>query len=304
MLFVAPRKNKKGGSRLQKISIEVLEKAIKEKLTSAELDLLLYVARFQDEAGRASGIYYKDVCESIGISYQGFYDCKRSLQNKGLIDAQKRNYYDWDITILNNSFPEKKTNGRGYVSVSSKMVKSAAFRKLRANAKMMALYLLREWNINRKKAKRDSYAILKENFLNKFKELGFTNRMARAYLGELKPFLSVYLEDGRKYFLTFKKNEVYNAGESENEEKRLHDFDTACRRNKVKGIEAEQKQDILTVLRQYHVKIVKKLDFNLSSVVEQSLEILNGSKQKKKWRRELNPKLIHKIIQEELFVRA
>ena len=39
---------------MQKISIEVLEKAIKEKLTSAELDLLLYVARFQDEAGRAS----------------------------------------------------------------------------------------------------------------------------------------------------------------------------------------------------------------------------------------------------------
>ena len=52
------------------------------------------------------------------------------------------------------------------------------------------------------------------------------------------------------------------------------------------------------------MKIVKKLDFNLSSIVEQSLEILNGSKQKKKWRRELNPKLIHKIIQEELFVRA
>ena len=283
---------------MQKISIEVLEKAIKEKLTSAELDLLLYVARFQDETGRASGIYYKDVCESINVSYQGFYDCKRSLQNKGLISAEKCNYYDWDITILNNSFAGKENYGRGYVSVSSKMVKSTAFRKLRANAKMMALYLLREWNINRKKAKRDSYAILKENFLNKFKELGFTNRMARAYLGELKPFLSVYLEDGRKYFLTFKKSEVYN------EEKRLHDLDTACRRNKVKGIEAEQKQDILTVLRQYHVKIVKKLDFNLSSIVEQSLEILNGNKQKKKWRRELNPKLIHKIIQDELFVRA
>ena len=106
-----------------------------------------------------------------------------------MIDAEKRNYYDWDITILNNSFSGKENYGRGYVSVSSKMVKSAAFRKLRANAKMMALYLLREWNINRKKAKRDSYAILKENFLNKFKELGFTNRMARAYLGELKPFL-------------------------------------------------------------------------------------------------------------------
>ena len=289
---------------MQKISIEVLEKAIEEKLTSAEVDMLLYIARFQDETGTASGIYYKDVCESINISYQGFYDCKRSLQNKGLIYAEKCNYYDWDITILNNSFIGKENYGRGYVSVSSKMVKSSVFRKLRANAKLMALYLLREWSINRKKAKCESYSILKENFLSKFKELGFTNRMTRAYLGELKPFLSVYLENGRKYFLTFKKSEVYNAGESENEEKRLHDFDTACRRNKVKEIEEETKRDILTVLRQYHVKVVKKLDFNLSSVVEQSLKVLNGQKKKSKWRRELNPKLIHKIIQEELFVRA
>ncbi len=289
---------------MQKISIEVLEKAIKEKLSSVELDMLLYIARFQNEAGVASGIYYKDVCENIGISYQGFYDCKKSLQEKGLIYAEKKNYYDWDITILNNSFIGKENYGRGYVSVSSKMVKSTVFRRMRANAKLMALYLLREWSINRKKSRSESYSILKQNLLRKFEEMGFTNRMTRAYLGELKPFLSVYLENGRKYFLTFKKNEVYNAGESENEEKRLHDFDTACRRNKVKEIQEEIKRDVLTVLRQYHVKVVKKLDFNLSSIVEQSLKELNGEKKKSKWRRELNPKLIHKIIQEELFARA
>lgn len=289
---------------MQKISIEVLEKAIKEKLSSVELDMLLYIARFQNEAGVASGIYYKDVCENIGISYQGFYDCKKSLQEKGLIYAEKKNYYDWDITILNNSFIGKENYGRGYVSVSSKMVKSTVFRRMRANAKLMALYLLREWSINRKKSRSESYSILKQNLLRKFEEMGFTNRMTRAYLGELKPFLSVYLENGRKYFLTFKKNEVYNAGESENEEKRLHDFDTACRRNKVKEIQEEIKRDVLTVLRQYHVKVVKKLDFNLSSIVEQSLKELNGEKKKSKWRRELNPKLIHKIMQEELFARA
>ena len=41
---------------MQKISIEVLENAIRAGLTSAEVDMLLYIDRFQNEAGIARGI--------------------------------------------------------------------------------------------------------------------------------------------------------------------------------------------------------------------------------------------------------
>lgn len=191
MLQIAPGENiRKGGLVMQKLSIEVLEHAMQQNLTSAEVDMLLYIARFQNDAGTARGIYYKDVCEGIGISYQAFYDCKKGLEEKGIISSEKNNYYDWDITILNNSFVGNENFGRGYVSVSSKMVRSAVFRKFKANTKLMALYLLREWLISRKRTNKESYQILRENFLAKFRKLlNVSDRMIRRYLGQLQPFL-------------------------------------------------------------------------------------------------------------------
>lgn len=289
---------------MQKISIEVLEKAMRADLSSAEVDMLLYIARYQDQSGTAYGIYYKDVCNNINISVQTFYDCRRNLEEKGIILAEKNNYYDWDITILDNSFAGKENYGRGYVSVASDMVKSKEFRSFRANAKLMALYLLREWQINVKRSKKAAYQILKENFLEKFKILGVSKRMIREYLSELEPFLSVYLENGRKYYLTFKREKVQNHGPSENDEKRNHDIDTACRRNRIKEWADKQRNDILTVLRQYEPKLQKAFGFDLGRIVSRSLEMMNAGSKASRWRRELNPALIHRLVQEELFSRA
>lgn len=292
----------KGGLLVQKIAIEVLEHAIRAGLSSSEVDMLLYIARYQNEAGIARGIYYKDVCENIQISYQAFYDCKKSLVEKGIIYAEKNNYFDWDITILNNSFLGKENFGRGYVSVASKMVRSATFRKLRANAKLMALYLQREWQISRKQTGKTAYQMLKETFLLKFRGLfGVADRMLRSYLTELQPFLSVYLQEGRKFFLTFKENEVKNREINGNDESREQQIKVACRRNKVKDISIRLQKDLMRLMSQYNPKITKHPEFDLSRVMGLCLERININISKKNnWKREINAALMNKIMQEQL----
>lgn len=288
---------------MQKLRVEILEKMMEKQCTNKEVDFLIYVAKFQNNAGTARGIYYKDVCEAIDISYQGFYDCKKSLENKGIISAKKLNYYDWDITILNNKFKHgfsQKDIGRGYVDVSVNMIKTDKFQKLRANAKIMALYLLREWKINKQRSKSPSYQILKSNFFQKFRSMGVSTRMMRSYLSELEDFVSVYLENGKKYFLTFKEYMTKNTSDvSQNEDFRMHEYMTACRRNKILEDE-QQKKEILNIMSQHQKYIAKNPDFVFSDLVRKCLGIINGDRSRAKWVRKLSPALIQKIFMEEI----
>lgn len=85
---------------MQKLSYAVLNKLIKSHATSAEIDVLLYVSRYQNEHGVAEGMYYRSICEELGFAYQTFYDVKESLVQKNIISVRKRHYSDHDITIL------------------------------------------------------------------------------------------------------------------------------------------------------------------------------------------------------------
>ncbi len=290
---------------MQKIGISVFEKMVEKKITNKELDFILYIARYQNEYGVAKGIYYKDVCEAAGLSFQGFYDCKASLEEKGIIFCMKKSYYDWDITILDNSFKGKENYGRGYISLHNNMVRSEEFQKCRVGAKLLALLLMRDYNIARKKSGKTAYQILKDNFLTKYKKMfGVTARVLRSYLGELAPFLDIYLDAGRKYYITFKRTATgvdLSKVKSENDELREHDIKISCRRNKVKSITDEEKNDLMTVLAQYHKRIDKQMFFDLSEVVSRCLAVINeGKKNKSKWKRQINIPLLHKLLLEDL----
>ena len=50
---------------MEKISVEVLEKMMKKRLTKREVDFVLYVGRFQNEYGMVHGIYYRDLCKEV-----------------------------------------------------------------------------------------------------------------------------------------------------------------------------------------------------------------------------------------------
>lgn len=291
---------------MQKISVEALEKMMRAGLTRNEVDFVLYVARFQNEYGTAEGIYYRALCEEIGISYQGFYDCKRSLEEKGIIICEKRSYYDYDITILDNSFAGKENYGRGYVSLHNGMVRSEEYRKLPAPAKLMGLYLLREWMINKKKSKSDSYKMNRSTFYEKFAKpdgiLNLSKRMARRYLGQLKPFMAIYLENGVKYYFTFYQDQIRSIVDTgENEELRSHSIEVACRRNRITE-DGEDAHEIVEILKQHHPVIKRDISFCLSDIIRRSLETINqGIRNSYKWKRYLSPGLIHKYIMETLY---
>lgn len=284
---------------MQKISADVLEKMMKSNLSSKEVDFILYVAQYQNNYGVASGIYYKDVCEALNLSYQGFYNCRAALEEKGIIRSEKKSYYDCDITILNNEFDPEHYD-RGYVNIHVPMIQDPRFRELKAGAKLMGLWLMREWLIYKSKTKQSGYQILKVNFMAKFREmLGLTNRVIRSYLGALEPFLSVYLEAGKKYFITFRE-EYVRAGnrmsDSENGVLRSHLVRVACRRNRVAS-DPEKEREIIDILSIHDKDIRKFRSFPLSGIIADTLAFLNQNvRSKYKWKRYLNPSLIHKEV--------
>lgn len=77
---------------------------IAQKCTANEINFLLYVSAYQDITGRVTGVHYKDVCDATGMSIQGFYDVKASLEEKGFIVCEKCDYSDCDITIVGNAY--------------------------------------------------------------------------------------------------------------------------------------------------------------------------------------------------------
>ncbi len=82
---------------MQKLKSNILDKLIEYKATSTEINLLLYISHYQFDRGNVMGVYYRDVCAAIDVSYQAFYDALKGLQEKNIIMAQKGSYYDWDI---------------------------------------------------------------------------------------------------------------------------------------------------------------------------------------------------------------
>ena len=112
-----------------------------------------------------------------------------------------------------------------------------------------------------------------------------------------------YLEKGRKYFITFKKGayEALPGRDTENDELRNHTVTISCRRNRIKDENRQKEEEICTILKQHHKDIIKNLEFDLSAIIRESLARINASIHNKyKWKRYLNPALVHKIVIEEL----
>ena len=70
---------------MQKIKNSIVDRMIEQKCTSNEIDFLCYISMYQDITGRVTGVHYKDVCDATGMSIQGYYDTKASLEDKVMI---------------------------------------------------------------------------------------------------------------------------------------------------------------------------------------------------------------------------
>lgn len=287
---------------MQKLKISIINKLIGVGATSKEIDFLIYAARYQDDTGTIKGVYYKDVCSHLKISYQTFYDVKKSLQEKDIICVKRESDIDWDITINNNDFTNvdfKNIEDKDcYLSIDYKLFYDSDFHELKANEKLLAMLLTsytKNWH----------FEIYSSNFYDNYtKLLGITKRVLTGYLKSLRKFFTIVLKDF-KYFITPKvKTHQANNGKSDAQLCNENIVEVICRRNKIKDFSSSELEDTAELINQYK-KTSKWGDINIVEAVIKSiydsLEQLNRYKGiKDKALRSLRPKLIHKILREQL----
>lgn len=213
--YICTKKDNATGdlSTMQKLKYQVLEKLMKlhkdpgKRPTNAELDFLIFISRYQDEAGRITGIYYKDICEKLNLSIQTFYNIIRSLETKGIVRLAKVDYTDWDILILDNDFRDKNYSD-GYMKMNQKIFRNETFKKLKAGEKLLAMHFFKICASGDR-----TYHISKERFYKDYKNnFGFEKRTLKKYLTSLRELFSIGIKDGQ-YWITPLRWKVYNKKE-------------------------------------------------------------------------------------------
>lgn len=281
---------------MQKLKLSVIDNMITSKLTSAEVNFILVVSRYQDETGKVIGVYYKDICKELDISYQKFYDIKNSLVNKGIIRASKESYTDWDITICNNNFSNPESYKEGYINTNHKIFFDKNFFTLKAGEKLLAMQFLKI-----SYAGRGEVMIGVDKFYKKYtKLLGVSKRVVQNYMTSLRTFFSVGVKDHIYWIRPLVK--VYRdlGSKSEDERYRGHIGETLARREKLDHTMTTLQQTV-DLIKQYRDNLKDKAIEYLDRAIKMSLEKANEHvRNKYKWNRTLQPKLVHKILRHDI----
>ena len=271
-----------------KIKYALLDKLY--TLTNKEIDLVLYVARYQNDHGCSYGIYYRAACENTGMCKQSFYSTLRSLQRKGIITYEHADR-DYDITILGNDFSYPESYHEGYVNVARKVFRTKKFRALKAKEKVLLLHFMKITH-----SADGSYQIGTAKFYGKYMQLlGVTKRVLRGYLHSLKSFFAIGVKDG-KYFISYLASVFRErVEESESDQYMGHLVDTSCRRARIKEIPPEDVQETVKVMKQYR-KVAETDDRNIFEVVDRCIrDSVKGAKD-----RVLKSKYVHKLVRSTL----
>lgn len=281
---------------MQKIKLTVLENLIKKKVTSKELDFILQISKYQNEAGEIRGVYYRDFSDCMSI--QSFYDVKNSLQKKNVIRVKRNSDIDYDITILGNDFTDKDFSA-GYISTSHAIFKNWNFKTLKANEKLLVMDLMKITYSNK-----GSWQVGSKRFFERYQELfGVTLRVIRGYMHSIKQFFHVSL---RKFkYLIIPKPDIYHREPEEKSGNQIYAESivrTLCRRAKIKEYGEKDLEDTATLIWQYQNKFQSRtLDIvdALAEALNKSLSIITANPLVKE-KRKLNPRLIHKNLLEIL----
>lgn len=282
---------------MQKIKSSVLQNLIDKRVTGKELDLILYMSRYQDEYGRCQGIYYREACDTLGMSFQSFYNVLLSLQDKGIIIVKRESRIDYDVIICGNNFADKDFSS-GYINTNQKIFYSSEFYGLKANEKLLIMELMRITYANRgfyQKSKVEFYDMCQALFC-------VTRRVMQRYIANIRRFFHVVLRKGR-YIITPKKHILEKAG-SESKRYNKHIVEVICRRKGIKDAGRKAVEDTAGLVAQYgqliherHISAFQAIE----ACISESLEFINrylppGMRTVK----ELRPSLVHKILKEEL----
>lgn len=276
---------------MQKLKNQVVDKMMRSHMTKAEVDFMLELSHFQDDKGKILGVYYKNVCTAIDISYETFYVTLDSLVNKGLLRKEKACYGDYDIVILNNDCSYPGAHQEGYVNTGIDLFYNQDFKKLKAGEKLLAMQFLKIAGAG------ERYYIGIKIFYEKYAELlNLTKRTLQTYLSRLKNFFKIMIKD-RNYLIRLKEIcHKYNAP-SDMENFSEHLTKVACRRNRATYTTQEYKDTRRLISQCSPGKTITYIANAFLYAVRTSIERSNEQQSNKyKWNRQLNPKFIHKLL--------
>lgn len=280
---------------MYKLKNSYIDNMIRAKLSSREIDFILYIARFQDETGTVQSVYYKDVCETIHISIQKYYDIVDSLTEKGLISWEKENRADIVVHLIGNDFTSKDFT-QGYLNVAGKDFLSYKFHNLKAGSKLLFLYVQRFVN---------GKHMLVYNFYEEFCRIfQVTAKSLQIYLHELKISFLLFVSKKRnrayRYEMTMKNSTVldFKAMEIPKEKDGYFRNIGEMIRRKFRRYLPENNPDqvIKDIIRLIDQDRIQKLDGFIPYVMRAITDSLNQQKEEGKQIQRLNAALINKRL--------
>ena len=284
---------------MQRIKLDVFKSWFDKNLTGKEIDFLLVLSFYQDKRGITRGVYYKDMMREGKMSAQTFYDCKRSLTEKGVISSIE-GQDDYDITLIGNDFTiygkEDYEEGKvKYLSTTYHLFRDPYFRTLKPKQKLLVMDLL-----NIQMAGRPNGVNTYQN--DEIETRGLLNitvRTLQKYFKLLKHYFSICLKNGM-YFFTLKtefaRSEVRHT--TENHITMQHLVKAACRRNKIKDPDVKEQEKIEKVLENREKEVLNRF-VNISDVIRSMIETINEKiPDPRKWSRRLKATLFIKKFNE------
>lgn len=276
--------------RIKYVLIEKLN-----RLTSKEMELFLYICRYQQLNGTMSGLHNQDVCKETGMCKQSFYNALNGLEKKGILDVRKLSEIDYDVVIRNNDFSYEEAFHEGYINLSRDVFRTKQFKKLAAKEKWMLFYFLHCTH-----EESGSYRIGVQKFYAKFCALlGVSKRRVRAFLHKLRHFFSIGIKD-RLYYITYKHSVFHGTQSGQETIEHEHFTSSMARRSKIRKTESKELKDTAALIKQYR-ETAKQLKENIYRLLEESIrESVEGTE--RPLDRTLSAKFVHKILRRKLYL--
>ncbi len=287
---------------MRKLKLMVIQNLIAAHPTSAEVDFIVWLSRYQNDAGMVRGVYYKSVCKDLQISPQSFYNVIRSLEEKEIIRVNKDNTYfgDRDIEIMGNDFSKASLRpgkaAENYLDMGKDVFYDPDFFAMKANEKLMTmLYIIYG------SAGSGRYHIGTQLFFEKYTGLFQVKKRAlQNYLKRIRKFFSIGVKDRQYWIRPLRKSQGKESGHTDRSERAKQIAGSLCRRFRLES-PGQALSDIRELVEQYTYSTTTDLEPVFMESIKDLLSRRNGSKEPFRWKwREINKKFLHRIFLEHL----